>query len=652
MKISFNPSVSYFQAQKTENKKQVTTNPNQNHNEIQKNSMAELLGRCQTVSFGATNKMSGSIFEHSCVEKKLNGFYEKDVIKYNKENGSLRHEVFDKYGDLIRSSEFFPQKNTEIITEIDENGDKTTVTTTPEFKEVLTKDSQDRIIFKDYEDFATGYHQNIDTDMDRMRSVIRERKSRHLPERILVVDLATNSAVQTGPLVHDTFYNENKGVEETINIITGQIIKSRQENAKGQLIREVEYFEGEPGAIAREINYDAKADKYRESIFAETRPHNLSSLTISSRDKRSKQVIEFAADGQTITSNVLYVKNRMNKADYTIVYNNKTGAIESERKFHSNTYVDTFYSENPNVPCYAEEHSRRDGSLLSETYYYDDGETIQSKREYSQDGSSVKTIYSEHNRKIEEQDIDVKDRVVESREYDPYSGQKTKATRFNADGTSRVTEYDDYGVRLRSTYYDENNNARDITDFAEDGKTRIGRKIINEDGSYTKVSYDENGNETKREDFDKYNRKKTSRQDGQQGNWYQYQQRQQRNTGYQGYSYQNNTQQTSSSSQRPKFEAEVDFLSRIGSIVGQTQTVGSSVVSTFRKSDLSDADWKRLADLIGASDVESVKYMDKLTYRKLSKAFHPDLNLSKPESEQKRAEVIFQIINSIHDSNQ
>ena len=58
MKISFNPSVSYFQAQKAENKKQVTTNPNQNHNEIQKNSMAELLGRCQTVSFGATNKMA------------------------------------------------------------------------------------------------------------------------------------------------------------------------------------------------------------------------------------------------------------------------------------------------------------------------------------------------------------------------------------------------------------------------------------------------------------------------------------------------------------------------------------------------------------------------------------------------------------------
>ncbi len=647
MKISFNPSVSYFQAQKAENKKQVTTNPNQNHNEIQKNSMAELLGRSQTVSFGATNNIKGNIFEHVCQERRLGGFYEKDVIKYNKENGSLKHEVFDKYGDLIRSSEFFPLKNTEITTEVDEYGDTTTVTTSPEFKEVITKDSEGRTIFNDYEDYRTGYHKNIDTDMKRMRTVVRERRNSYLPESIEVYDLKTNKTVTTGALVRDTFFNENKGVEETINIITGQVLKTRQENAKGQLLRQVEYFEGEPGVVSKEINYDAKTDKYRESVFSEKRPHNLSSITITSRDNRSKQVIQYEEDGQTIKSNVLYVKNIMNKPDYTVVYNNRTNAIESQRKFYSSTYVDTFYSENPNVPCYAEEYSRKDNSLLSETYYYDDGKHIRSEKKYSSDGSCVETTYSISQKVIEEKDYDSKDRLLEVREFDEKTGYRTKTTKYNSDGTTRVTEYDSFGVRLRTVYYDKNDRPYDITEFAEDGKTKTGRKIINEDGSFTKISYDENGNETKREEFDRFGRKKTARQE-QQGNWYQYQQR---NAGNQGYNYQSNTQQTAGYSQRPKAETETDFLTRISGIVGQTHTVGSRVVPAFSKTDLTDADWKRLSELIGASDVESVKCMDKLTYRKLSKSFHPDLNLGKPESEQKRAEQLFRIINSIHESS-
>ena len=69
MKISFNPAVNYAQAQKINNKAQLATNPTVNNKEIQKNSMAELLGRCQTVSFGAVNRMQGNnlIHEvHSC----------------------------------------------------------------------------------------------------------------------------------------------------------------------------------------------------------------------------------------------------------------------------------------------------------------------------------------------------------------------------------------------------------------------------------------------------------------------------------------------------------------------------------------------------------------------------------------------------------
>ncbi len=640
MKISFNPAVGYTQASKINNNAKVATNPTVNNKEIQKNSMAELLGRCQTVSFGAVNRMQGKNLIHECKDGFFGG---KEIINYNKETGSLKHEVLDKYGYLVRSSEYYPHKGTEIVTEIDDDGNQTTTTVTPDYKEVITVDADKRQTYKDYEEYATGRHQNIDTDYGRNRTVVREKAGFHYPEKITVVDLRTNQAVTRGPLVYDTSFNENKGLEETINIITGQIVKTRQENSRGQLLREVEYFDGAPGVIKREVNFDASKAKYTEAIYSNERPHNLEKLTIKSKNGKEEQIIEYAADGKTITSNILYRPNS------EVHYNTRTGLIDYERTFTSKTYSDTIYNENPNVPSYTEEFSRRSNAKLSETYYFEDGKTVSQYREYANDGSSKVTKYTANRRISEIRFVNSDNKVTQIDEYDVDSRLIRTSTKFEPNGYKHVTEFDAYGLKYRVCVYDENRKERDRITYAEDGKTKTERIIFHEDNSYTKITYDENGYEATRDEFDEFNRRKNTGNNG-QGHQYRYQRRQQ-NSGYQGYSsgttndWWNDyfrTQGTQSSSQQTRVESDEAFIKRVSSAVGNSYTDKSNhVVDLFKKSDLSDSDWERLAKLVGASDVKSVRDMDKPTYRKLAMKFHPDVN------HEKNAEKLYKIINGI-----
>ncbi len=644
MKISFNPAVNYTQAQKINNKAQLATNPNVNNMEIQKNSMAELLGRCQTVSFGAQNRMQGNNLIHECKEGIFGG---KESINYNKENGSLRHEIYDKQGYLVRRSEFFPQKGTEIVTEIDEEGNETTTTVTPDYKEVITNDVDKRQTYKDYEEFATGRHQNIDTDYHRGRTVVREKAGFHAPQQIIVVDLRTNKSVTRGPLVYDTSFNKNKGIEETVNIITGQIVKTRQENAKGQLLREVEYFDGAPGVIKREVNYDATKSKYTEAIYSDEKPHNLEKLTITSKNGKEEQIIEYEADGRTIRSNILY------RPDSEVHYDSRTGFIDYERKFSAKTWSDTFYNERPNVPSYTQEYSRKDNSKISDTFYFGDGKTVSRKREYNPNGSSKITVYTKDRRVSEIRFLNAQNLVTQVDEYDPDTRYMVQSTKHESDGSKRVTEFDANGIKFRVCKYDSKNKERERITYAEDGKTRTEHIIFNDDNSYTKISFDEYGQESKREEFDEFNRKKTTANNGQQGHQYRYQRREQ-SSGYQGYSsgndkwwndYFNNygSQSTQGTSQKTRVESDDDFILRMSNVINRSTNDSSGrVVSLFSRLDLNDSDWERLSKLVGASDVQSVKYMDKSTYRKLSMKFHPDVN------HEANAEKIFQLINGLY----
>lgn len=645
MKISFNPAVNYAQAQKVNNKAKLATNPTVDNKEIQKNSMAELLGRCQTVSFGAVNRMQGNNLVHECKDGLFGG---KESINYNKENGSLKHEIYDKYGYLVRRSEFFPQKGTEIIMEVDEDGNETTTTTTPNYREEITVDADKRQTYKDYEEFATGRHQNIETDYRRNRTVVREKAGFHSPQQIMVVDLRTNRAVTSGKLVYDTGFNEDKGVEETINIITGQIVKTRQENAKGQLIREVEYFDGAPGIIKREVNYDASKGKYTEAIYSDERPHNLQQLKITSKNNKEEQIIKYAADGMTVTSNVLYRPNS------EVHFDTKTGLIDYERTFTSKTYSDIVYNQAPNVPSHTEKYSRKTNAKLSETYYFEDGKTVASYREFATGGSSTLKKYTKNKRITEIRFIDNRNKVTQIDEYNPDTRIIFQSTKFESNGYQRVTEFDVYGERYRVSVYDENKKERERITYAEDGKTKTERIIFHEDNSYTKITFDENGYEKTRDEFDEFNRRKTTANSGQQGHQYRYQRRQQ-SSGYQGYySGANNwwedyfksqgAQGAQGASQKTRVESEDDFIKRVSKTVGNSYTdKNNHVISLFRKSDLSDSDWKRLSEIVGMSDAKSVRDMDKPTYRKLMMKYHPDVN------KEKNAEELYKIINGIFD---
>ena len=89
-------------------------------NNLNSSPMSELIGRSQVVSFSASNKISGSLFEHECSEM----FKEKDRIVYNKQDGSLTHQIFRRDGTLKRQEEYYPKDDTEIITRVDTDGSK------------------------------------------------------------------------------------------------------------------------------------------------------------------------------------------------------------------------------------------------------------------------------------------------------------------------------------------------------------------------------------------------------------------------------------------------------------------------------------------------------------------------------------------------
>ena len=81
MKISALKPLNSFSLQRNENKEyKSNVNHNINSNEIMKNSVAEMLGRSQIVSFKGTNQINGDFFEHRC--NTLTGV--KENIFYNK----------------------------------------------------------------------------------------------------------------------------------------------------------------------------------------------------------------------------------------------------------------------------------------------------------------------------------------------------------------------------------------------------------------------------------------------------------------------------------------------------------------------------------------------------------------------------------------
>lgn len=653
MKISFNPSVNYTNSKKSINtQKQAVTNPNQ-YNEIQKNSMAELLGRCQTVSFGAINRSQGPIFEHTCHEKF--GFGEKDVIKYNKETGYLKHEIYNNNGSLVKLEEFSPAERNEIITTYDDDGTKTVQTTSPELKTIEKYDARDREIYLRQED-AQGSVYTRETDHKRQRCVHREQENPNSYERIMVIDLRTNRAVTTGALVIDRRYDKQSNLYITENIVTKQILKTEQRRANGDLQRYVEYVEGS-GLVKREINYQPETGGYQELIYTGQGRNNLSKVILTSKDKKREQIIEYRADGRTVESNVIYTKNKNKEVTSITVLVGLTDQINYRENYFNGFYTRTKYNNSPNVPQVEETFDSSDKSLISRVIFYDDGKRKYQIEEYNDDNSWKRTTLNPRGKKIRIECIEANGFVSEVEEFDERTGYRSKLMQYDEQsGFSFETFYDAAtGATVRTEKRNRNHELEEQLDYYEDGTTPRRQRIYNFDGSYKETLFYEDGTVKNEVEYDKYGQRKAPNNRRSWNSGYR-QNRSYQQQGYsyqqQGYSYQQQgAGSTTGTSQgtRVHVENDNDFMDRISSIINKSTNRNGRVVSLFRKSDLSDAEWERLSKLVNISDVQVVKDMDKATYRQLTKQFHPDLNLDKSAEEQAKAEKLFRIIQGLYE---
>lgn len=640
MKISFNPSVSYINAEKNiKTQKHTATSPNQ-YNEIPRNSMAELIGRSQTVSFGAINKTQGPIFEHTCQEKF--GLGEKDVIQYNKQTGCLKHEIYSSNGNLKRVEEFFPAEKSEVITTFGDDGVKTIKTSTPDLFGIEKYDSRDREIYLRHED-ANGTIYTRETDYKRKRCVHREQKASYLPEQVMVIDLRTGRSVTSGELVTDERYDEATNTYITENIVTKQILKTKQERSNGALQRYVEFVEGS-GLIKKEIDYHPATGGYAERVYTGQGRNNLAKVILTSRDARKEQVIEYEADGRTIKSNIIYTKNRNGETNSATILVGLTEQINYKENYYDGYFTRIQYNDNPNVPRVEETFDSQDNSIISRVIFYDDGKRKYQVEDYNEDNSLDRITYNHRGRQVKREYIQANGFVGLIEEFDERTGYRSKLTQFDErSGYCSVTSYNpETGSKQQTEKYNRKKELEEQIFFYEDGKIPAKKRTFNFDGSYKETTFYEDGTVKSEAEFDKYGRKKvynnrrTWNRDYQQSYSYQ-----QRSTGSA-----TGTSQTTNS--RVHVENDNDFMDRISDVVNKSTERNGRVVSLFSKTDLSDSDWERLSKLINISDVQVIKNMDKATYRQLSKQFHPDLNLDKSPEEQAKAEKLFRIIQGIY----
>ena len=290
MQITFNPAINNtFKANKSNNHIQ-QPQETKNIKELPKYSMSEVLGRTQAVSFKGINTVEGDYVEHTCTEKSSPYGKITEHIIFNKKNGNYTHRITDKDGGVIRSEEYFPSQEKEVITTY-ENNIATITTTTPSIKTIQKLDSENRMIYLEESVGDTVKTQEV--DYERGRRVITHKVNDVLLRPTTVIDLSTGEAVTEGSLVIDTFFDEGNREYTTKNIVTNRIHKREQVDEQGNPIFSIDY-NPETGLILSDKRYGSE---YTEDTYTGENPNRLVSSLFISSDGREKEIVFWAEDG-------------------------------------------------------------------------------------------------------------------------------------------------------------------------------------------------------------------------------------------------------------------------------------------------------------------------------------------------------------------
>lgn len=150
-----------------------------------------------------------------------------------------------------------------------------------------------------------------------------------------------------------------------------------------------------------------------------------------------------------------------------------------------------------------------DGKIL-QVNMYDDNDTVWSRTDYNynDDGSYTQMSYERYDTDSELQlnyksEFNTNGICIKSTSYNTNGSIVSQTCRYdNGFMKSEITYYDYEKGAIRSEeYYDEDGRTESKTTYYENG-TKESEKVTNEDGSYTEISYFENGNKKIVENYD------------------------------------------------------------------------------------------------------------------------------------------------------
>ena len=610
MKISFTPPI-YTKAENKGSNKQVTTNPNQNRPQIP---MSEQSDNSSSTPVNGASSFPGNRFtEYFWTEKNASNRRVYNQLVCDNETGDRSHIKTDKNGNFIGSDEYYRKQKSRITTTIDENGISIITTLTPTTKTQERLDQENRPIILAHTD-ANGNKRVEITDYARHRMVIKET-TQGGDEQTRVINIATGKEVTAGPLVIDRRYDKETNTYITENIVTKDILKKEQFSPKGLLLSQIIYFP-ETGQIQVQKEYNAELDSYEIKTYSKSEGYPLATFVIESRDKTQQHVKTYEADGTTIHSNILYLrKKNSDKIETEIKFKDDTEIIEQEIVYgKEKARKEYYFYEEPNVPKCMLLYGKDGTTRISETYYQKDGETIAYKNTFKDDGSVIQSLYNAEGKKRQIRYFDAQEQIKFLEDIDPETGALKHTVSFDhKNGTETITSYDeDYELPFKQTIRTKDKIVLAQSIFHPDGKTPQYIRTYNNDRSYVDTEYNEKGEEIKSESFNADGTKKIKQKK----------------------SNQKTTTAKTVQTQTQQNEKEEEFLRRL--------------VKNIEKEDinksLTDAEWKRLAQIFGLDDPNMIKNMEPQTCRSIVLKFHPNNSTNATKI---RDQEIFKIITAL-----
>ena len=578
----------------------------QNQTTMMSNSLAEIMGRSQ-ISFKSENSFKNNQYKHICSEDGL-----EEKIFYDFKTGNLRHEFYNEYDKLKKSIEFIQDTKERITTLFGNRNAKTVITESEEGKVKREYNEHGFEVLSEETDFL-GNKKITYTDYEKQRKLVKEHGI------VKVFDLKTNQQVFSGDLVYSEVFDKEKNSNVTYNVITGNIIREKHFGKKDTLISDT-IFDEKTGKILEKTLFGKKSSEYEHYEY---NPITFRLKKHTSHQKGSIREREYDYQGQKIISDKEQrFDNNILIAD--IEYDVSTGIIKTKKTYREEDIIVHHYNEDGIVK---EFDVIKDGKIAQKTILE---VKTQAKKE---------TFLFNYARNIT---IDILYFPNQQKAKETITSNKThnilKETTYNPDGTKQeVYEYDE----LLDTYSRENYKENDTlyrrvtytsdhkkdkeTYYYEDGETKSEETIYNKDGSSRTIYFDRNGRvkdvkTNKGQNNSQTNNQNTSNND---------------DSDFWNFDWLFGTQKTTKVQTEEEKNA---FLKRIENLVAKN---GFSP-----RMDISDADMKTLADILGVEDYKILYDLDLKNYRKLASKYHPDMNEDK-----EKATTIMQILNALRHKN-